>query len=391
MEKILSELGNRVFLMNNVHEDRPVVFQTRWAMSYLRGPLSRDQIARLMAERKQAEDSAKVVTDETAKGAQSARNSPASVSNTNAHRPVLPPEIREFFLPHRGGQSSRQLVYRPSLLGRGKLHFANATAGIDHWKEVAVLADGDAGKTADVWTESKPLDTETLELEMSPADSATFAELPDSMAKTKSYTSWTTALKNHLYGSQSLVLFKSVAPKATSQPGESERDFRIRLSQQARERRDEAVEKLRAKYEAKIVAEGEKLRRAKQRVEKEEAQASQSTWQAVATFGSSLAGALLGRKKVSAANVGRAATAARAASRAAQQRGDVTHAAETVEAVEERIAELESKLQVDIDKLDSETAPEAFAVERVELRPKKADIAVEPVALVWVAEDGGRE
>ncbi len=181
--------------------------------------------------------------------------------------------------------------------------------------------------------------------------------------------------------------------KVTSQPGESERDFRIRLSQQSRERRDEGVEKLRAKYEAKLLMEGEKLRRAKQRVEKEKAQASQSTWQAAGTVLSSLAGALLGRKKVSAANVGRAASAARAASRAAQQRGDVTHAAETVEAVQERIAELESKLQADIDKLDSETAPEGFAVERVELRPKKADIAVEPVALVWVAErevGGGR-
>jgi hypothetical protein len=395
MEKILSRLGNRVFVLHNVHEDRPEVFQTRWAMSYLRGPLSRDQIARLMAERKQASASGTggQASRGTPSGAseKSARGAQAPASSASTHRPVLPPEIREFFLPHRGAASSGQLVYRPALLGRGKLHFANATARIDHWKEVAVLADGDLGNTADVWANSKPLDTQVLELETSPVDGATFAELPDAMVKAKSYTLWTTALKNHLYGSQSLALFKSAALKATSQPGESERDFRIRLSQQARERRDEGVEKLRAKYESKLVTLREQLRRAEQRVEREEAQASQSTWQAAGSVISSLAGALLGRKKVSATNVGRAATAARAASRAAQQRGDVTHAAETVEAVQERIADLEGELRSEVEKLDSETAPESLPIERIELRPKKADIAVEPVALVWVAagEVGG--
>ena len=54
MDEILSGLGNRVFVMNNVHEDKPVVFQTRWALSYLRGPLTREQIQALMAPRKQA-------------------------------------------------------------------------------------------------------------------------------------------------------------------------------------------------------------------------------------------------------------------------------------------------------------------------------------------------
>ena len=48
IEKIISSLGNRVFLMNNTHEDAPELMQTRWVMSYLRGPLTRDQIKVLM-------------------------------------------------------------------------------------------------------------------------------------------------------------------------------------------------------------------------------------------------------------------------------------------------------------------------------------------------------
>ena len=52
MEQLLAGLGNRVFLLNNVHEDEPEVFQTRWTLSYLRGPLTRAQIKRLMDPRK---------------------------------------------------------------------------------------------------------------------------------------------------------------------------------------------------------------------------------------------------------------------------------------------------------------------------------------------------
>ncbi len=58
MDKTLSGLGRRVFVMNNVHDERPVVFQTRWTLSYLRGPLTREQIQTLMTARKQAMGSA---------------------------------------------------------------------------------------------------------------------------------------------------------------------------------------------------------------------------------------------------------------------------------------------------------------------------------------------
>jgi hypothetical protein len=54
MEQTLAGLGNRVFLMNNVNEDAPVVFETRWAMSYLRGPLTRNQIKTLMDPKRTA-------------------------------------------------------------------------------------------------------------------------------------------------------------------------------------------------------------------------------------------------------------------------------------------------------------------------------------------------
>src|SRR5690606_1776214 len=99
MEQILSGLGNRVFLMNNVHDDEPVVFQTRWALSYLRGPLTREQISRLMAPRKSAVSATPVAAAPTSAPATEAPAAAASPSG--ADRPVLPPEIPQAFIPAR--------------------------------------------------------------------------------------------------------------------------------------------------------------------------------------------------------------------------------------------------------------------------------------------------
>lgn len=51
ISEILSNVGKRVFLMHNVHEDGPEVFQTRWALSYLAGPMTRNQIRTLMEQK----------------------------------------------------------------------------------------------------------------------------------------------------------------------------------------------------------------------------------------------------------------------------------------------------------------------------------------------------
>src|SRR5690606_20202850 len=121
MEAILAGLGSRVFLMNNVHDDEPVVFQSRWALSYLRGPLTRAQIEVLMRDRQATSTTPGVTT--VAKDAPSAGG-----------RPVLAPEIPQIFLrPRKARASDDALLYRPALLGNAKIHFSNSTHGIDHW------------------------------------------------------------------------------------------------------------------------------------------------------------------------------------------------------------------------------------------------------------------
>jgi hypothetical protein len=134
IDAFLSGLGSRVFLLNNVHEDAPDAFQTRWTLSYLAGPLNRDQVQQL-----------------TAKGAPSqpadAASKPASGGGkpTTARRPVLPAGASEAFLPATPGGGA--LSYRPAA-GRGPLHYVDKKSAIDAWQSVSLLAPSTGTRSA---------------------------------------------------------------------------------------------------------------------------------------------------------------------------------------------------------------------------------------------------
>jgi hypothetical protein len=387
MDAMISGLKNRVFLLNNVHEDAPVTFETRWAMSYLRGPLTRDQIATLM-------QSAKVA----AAGAMTAGATPANVSakvaESGAARTVLPPDIEECFVPCRGAISpGEKLVYRPALLGSAKVHYANAKLGIDTREALAVLVnvDGEA-LPEEVWEASEVLVDEPPELETEADAGATFAPLPSPLAQAKTYKSLVTTLKNHLYRNRRLTIWKSAALKESSRTDETEAEFRIRLAHAANEERDAAIEKLRVKYAPKLAAATEQIRKAEQRVEREKEQSKQSTFSAAISIGTSLLGALIGRKMVSSANVTRAGTAARSAGRVAKERQEIGQAEDTVEAYQAKLKLLEEEFAAEAEKVKTAFSAESLELDATEVKPKKADIDVARVVLVWrpwrVAADG---
>jgi hypothetical protein len=368
--------------MNNVHEDEPVVFQSRWALSFLRGPLTREQISQLMAPRKAA------LSAMSTASAAAAAMTPAAAGATNAgsDRPVLPPEIPQRFVPSRRAPTSdAPLRYHPALLGQAKVHFVQAASNIDQWQTVTLLASVEESLPADMWTEANKLD-EAPELEGEPQSPASFQALPGELARPKQYKDLERDLKDHLYRQQKLTVWTSRELKQVSSPGESEADFRIRLAQTAREQRDAQVDKLRQKYATKIATLEERLRKAEQRVEKERSQANQQTMSAALSFGASIMGALFGRKLMSATNVNRAAGSMKAASRISRERQDIAQASETVETVKQQLEELEAEFKAETEKIHANLQPDTLPLERAEIQPRKADIDVEPVLLVWRSE-----
>ena len=160
-------------------------------------------------------------------------------------------------------------------------------------------------------------------------------------------------------------------------------DFRVRLQQLGREKRDAAVEKLRQKYAPKMAALEERKRRAEQVVTREAEQSSAQKVQTAISFGATLLSSFMGRKAVSLSTLGRATTAARGVSRSMKEAGDVSRAQESVEAVNQQLADLDAQLKAETEAIQQAADPQTEDLEKVSLKPTKSDIAVKLTTLVW--------
>lgn len=168
-----------------------------------------------------------------------------------------------------------------------------------------------------------------------------------------------------------------------SKPGESERDFRLRLQQSGREQRDKQVNSLRQKYAPKIATLQDRIRRAEQMKEKQQAESRSSQVQAAISVGASILGAFLGRKTISATNIGRATTAIRSAGRVLKESKEVSQAEENVAVLQQQLADLEAQFKSESESLTAATDPLNEKLDTLSIKPTKANIAVKLVALAW--------
>jgi hypothetical protein len=373
MEQILAGLSNRIFLLNNVHDDAPEVFETRWAMSYLRGPLTRTQIKSLT-------DSLKIEPPSvpTSGSAATPSQTVTTAPTTNQQRPILPAEITQYFIAVRS--TGDELTYQPMLLGFAEIHYSKSKT-IDLTEQVTLLAPFADGPIDVDWSDAQPLNMPVEDLETAPQPNAQFAEVPANAAKSKGYAVWRKDFASWIYRNQRLELLESPSLDIVSNPGESERDFRVRLQQIAREQRDQAVEKLRQKYAGKFAQLEERKRRAEQAVAREADQAKDQKYQTAISFGATLLSSFMGRKRGSV--LGRATTAARGVSRTMRQADDVDRAEENVAAVTQKLADLEAEFKAEAETLERSLDPQTEQLETVSLKPTKANINVKLLALVW--------
>ena len=380
MEETLAGLGSRIFLMNNVHEDAPVVFHSRWALSYLSGPLTREQI-RTLTTRQAA--NVPTATEATPEPAIAPAPLPAEGTEAQTKRPVVPAGVIERFFPiERAAGPGERLLYRPALLGIANLHFVSAPLKVDEWERCGVLAALRDESLGAPWRDAQV--QEPFDLCEEPDRSARFAPLPAAASNAKSYARWEKQLKTYLYQERTLSFLRCNALNAISRPGESEGEFRGRLSVLSREQRDAQIETLRCRYAPKLRRLQERIASAEQSVATESEQYRDSKTQSAISIGATLVGAMFGRKIQSVGNVGRATTAMRGVSRAARQRGDIERAKQRVEALREQLAELERQFEKDVATLDVPSAVESFELIELKASVRKSDLDVEALILAWI-------
>ncbi|MBW7881615.1 MAG: hypothetical protein H3C34_03070 [Caldilineaceae bacterium] len=417
-DRLITQLGSRVFLMHNVHEDRPVVFHTRWAMSYLRGPLTLPQVRTLTTARGiattpappagvapvPAESVAAAAPAPATAPAESIQAAPAAAPappGLVATPPVLAPDVEQIYLPlavddgtavrlagsRAGAQvnvKAIQLCYDVGLLGFGTVRFVDSKRDIDTQQDLLLLASEPGTLKGFDWGAAEELRLRQRDLGRQPAAPAAgegpyFASPPEGMSSASDLRAAAKDLTDWLYYNQRLSLEAHPELGVVRRPDESERDFKIRLQQAARERRDDEVEELRKKYETKLKQLADKREREERELAQDQAKAQSKQAQQWINIGESVLGMFMGRRSMR--SISSAASKWDQSSRAQM---DVEESKAAIAKLSEEIQALETELQAQIDEITRRWDQVEDALTEDELKPRRTDVNVHSVALAWV-------
>lgn len=425
MEQLLAGLGSRIFLLNNAHDDRPVVFETRWAMSYLRGPMTRQEIQKLVPPASRGTTAAKPATgaaeaaaarpgpdrnrtkvgsDEDAtegsgfavadsasrRGDREEVETPEQVADPSGDpRQAIPAGVAQRFagLDRRPGEGET-LHYQAGLFGRGRVHFVKSNCGIDLWEErrVVRVIDEDDLSTS-IWDEARLL-PHSPDWSREPDEPSVLAPVPAPLQSARNLKAWEKSLKEFLYRAHSLTLFRCAELDMTSKADESEGEFRIRIETAVSELRDRETEKMRQKYAARFQQMRDQIDRAQATLEKETAQYQSRRVESVLSVGGSLLGALLGRR------AGRS-SAVKSVGVASREKQDVQQAEANMETLQNKFRDLEIEFNESMSGLAAKLDSSTVKLETIEIPPRKSDLTVEEFFVAWLpwiaAADGSRE
>jgi hypothetical protein len=360
MARTIAGLGKRRFLLHNVHEDGPVVFDTRWAMSYLAGPLTREQIRVL------AEPQKKVAPGTAGKAVRKKKRSDRA--------PALAPGIEQLFVP---GQSDAP-VYYPRILAAADMVYSNARYGVETEKSVVYTAELDEGAIGE------PLSIPLEQLQGEPAAEAGFTELPSAAADAKKLQQFGTAFKRWVRQNEVITLYRSQRFKLVSAAGETEGEFRARLQTAANEQRDLGIAKLRKRYASKVTTLENRLLRAEQAIAREAEQSAKKALDTAVSVGTAILGAVLGRKKLSSSSASKIGTAIKSAGGAHKEAQDVDRAREIAARVRADLEELEAELEGEVATLSASFDAQAEEITEVIIRAKASDVHLTVTAPAWM-------
>lgn len=360
LDKMLALAGSRIFLMRSIYQKDPVLFQTRWTLSYLRGPLTLAQIEKL--------------TDR--KGEAAVNHSKAPLSETNT-KPFVPGGITEYFL--RKSNMKKPVHYEAKVLGLAKLHFVDSKNRIDAWQDICMIAPlKEDGQSVD-WAGAKN-DLDVKEHLSNPEADCTYEELPSGLSQKKNYAAFEKDLALSLYQNQVLTIYKSPELNLYSKEGESEEAFRSRIKEAMHDKQEELIANVKAKYSEKIAVLSDRARRAEEKMSLQKKQWWLQIVETALSFITTILGALLGRG-LTKGTINQTGTSMRRAGRITKENQEASQAEENFNAIKQQIDDLKGKEQAEIEKIQANGAN--VQLETIEVKPRKSDISVEKVAIVW--------
>jgi hypothetical protein len=387
IDRLISQLSSRVFILHNVHEKAPRVFHTRWAMAYLRGPITREQIRPL-------NELVHASTAATAVGAtpDGAAARPPADSALSATRPAVPQGTAEYFLPgnltasdalQAAGRTvetaqAEGLMYRPTLLAQAAVRYLDRKHGIDQLESTAAIVD-EADRSGVVrWEDWINPALEAADLDHPPAPEALYADLFSPFNEPVQLRSLEADFKDYIYHSQGLKLFSNAELELLAEPGTTEAGFREQLSEAARKARDEEVEALKDKYENKVDRVQDKLTKEERELAEDESELSARKMEELATHAENILGLFSGsrsRRRVSSSLTKRRMTG--------KAKADVEESQQVIEDLRKELVEIEAELKAEVEQIHDRWAAIASEVEETVITPYKKDIRVEYFGIAW--------
>jgi hypothetical protein len=402
LDALISSLAPRTFLLQNVHAPAPVVFQTRWAMSYLAGPLTREQIRVLspkpvISSQLSVASSQMTATEGVAPTQVSRR--PARHPSPVTRHPSLPSSIPQYFLPvtrpledsvaawreatgNKRAQFGQnvEMTYHPALLAQAVVRYVSTKANVNADKRFTFGVADPQADMAPHWAENAARPVEAGALSRTPPPGVKQnADLPPGLADPKKLAAWQKDLLNYLYRTADFTLHQNTALRLFSRPGQSFEEFRAQCQRAANAGRDEALTKIRDRYDKKIDALEMKLaaeRRELNQSEKElEAREAESRW----TTAENLLGLAFGRSPH------RMFSTSEQKKRLAQRaKHEVVESQETIEELEAQIAALKEEAQPQFQAAAEKWAAAAQDIHELRITPKKSDILIELFGVGWL-------
>lgn len=385
LEREISALGKRQFLLHRTSHDRPVRFTTRWVMSYLAGPITGAQLA-LLPGREELEVSAPVDTSPAA---------PATPSVAEDESTVMPKVADGVVVRHLDpaapwaaqlGAVAGGTRLVPAVALRVQLTYDEAKADLRHteeWEAVLFPLEELVDPAAAV-----AVDHDERDFTTTAPEGARYVTTSAPLHTKRYFTDLSNRVRDSLVRDRTVSVPVNRQLSLWGRVGEDDAQFAARCDDAAQQRADAEAEKVRAKLAARI----DRLRAAVDTAEQRAASADLAARDArgtelTGTVGSVLGGLLGGRRRTrSLATSARRVMSGRERVNRAERRAQ--DAADAVASKVDELGALEEELAEQLVEIDQRWADAAAAVERVEVPLERADVTVEQLLLVWVPTSG---
>ncbi|MCD4672699.1 MAG: type IV secretion system DNA-binding domain-containing protein [Anaerolineaceae bacterium] len=405
IDKMISGLKKRVFLMHNVHSGSPKLFSTRWVMNYLAGPLTRTQIPALntlVHAELHEEKAAKATAAKSTRTSKTAATPKKEVAATTGVRPVLSTGLEEYFLPSTldvraavqaarlnldGAPQVEGLLYRPALLAQAEVRYYSQKYDVEHEQRIASLVQ-EMGGRAIRWEDHPWQAQDARDMHRQPQPNASFDMLPGWLSKAKGVKSLESDFVDWVYRNGAIRVRANTALKMYAGPEVSSAEFREMCSKAAREKLETEEDKLETSYDKKLDAMEAKIRRQELEVEDAEDEIGQRRMEELGTHGELLISMLTSKRR-------RSVSSSLTKRRMTQQaKDDFEQETEELTALKLRLDALEEEQNDAVQKAKDHWADVAKDISEVPLNPYKKDIFVEMFGVAWLPyyqiKDGSR-